>query len=139
MEYDALLSCERQRIKQVIEEAYMPEMRNKFPSSTPDVPAHSGDPSCPIGVDFLILNIQVTLLQVRDKYALQLFRQLYEQGIPLGELARRQRMHHEAIMYRIDRMLDDAICRMTQRTAQMILSVYWMMHEDKYLQQRLRL
>jgi hypothetical protein len=28
-------------------------------------------------------------------------------------------------------MLDDAICRMTQCTAQMILSVYWAMHEDE--------
>ena len=34
-------------------------------------------------------------------------------------------------LWRIDKMIDDAICRMTQRTAQMILSVYWAMHEDE--------
>jgi hypothetical protein len=118
-----------QHIKQTIKDAYSPAMRDKFPSSTPEVPCHSSDPDCPIGVDFLILNIQITLLRVADKYAVMLFRQQYEQGIALRELGRRQRCHPDYVVSRIDRMLDDAIDRMKQATASMILSVYWAMHE----------
>jgi len=122
--------ADRQHIKQTIKDAYTPAMRGCFPASTPEVPCHSSDPTCPIGVDFLILNIQVTLLRVADQYArMYLFCPLYEQGIPLHEIAKRQHTHHEYITARIDKMLDDCIHRMKQSTAQMILSIYWAMHE----------
>ena len=119
---------DRRHIKQTIKDSYDPAMRDCFPSSTPEVSCHSADPTCPLGVDFLRLSIQITLLHARDTYAVMMFRQIYEQGIKLSEVARRQRTHREYVTARIERMLDNCIDRMPQRTAEMIKSVYWEMH-----------
>jgi hypothetical protein len=119
---------DRQHIKETIKDAYNPA--SCFPASTPELPCHSADPTCPIGVDFLRLNIQVTLLRVRDQYCyVYMFRPIYEGRLTLNDVAKQQRTHHEYINARIDKMLDDTIGRMSDRTAQMILSVYWQMHE----------
>jgi len=125
--------ADRQRIKRVIIDAYTPAMRDRFPDRQTEITTPGKHDAWALPRGLLILHIQVTLLIVADKYAVMLFRQLYEQGIALHALARRQRTHHEYIMDRIDKMLDQAICRMSKRTAQTILSVYWQMHEGEQM------
>jgi hypothetical protein len=125
--------ADRQRIKRVIIDAYTPAMRDRFPERFSEV-SSSGHGEWELPRGLLILHIQVTLLRVRDQYAYHyLFRPLYEQGLSMEEVARRQRTNHKNITRRIDRMLDNAIERMTKRTAQMILSVYWQMHEGEQM------
>jgi hypothetical protein len=126
--------ADRQRIKRVIIDAYTPAMRDRFPDRQTEITTPGKHDAWALPRGLLILHIQVTLLRVADQYAYKiLFRPLYEQGIALHELARRQCTNHKNITRRIDKMLDDAIEKMTQREAQRILSVYWQMHEGEQM------
>ena len=122
---------DRKRIKRTFQDAFDPRMADKFPART-QVLATGGEPVCPPGVDFGILNIQCELLPYHDRAEFAAFCR-YAQGEAIKDIAGAYNMSRYDLYRAIDCMLNWTIKRMKEGTAEMLLSIYWEMHkEDDY-------